>query len=158
MAHGELTLEGSSPGRLPFQIAMLASVRRTPAKLGLIVAMIVCAQVLWVGSPMLWLWIGSQMTSSQQGRMGPYFVIAIGILASTVAIAVALARLQRLYERVSGREALVRVRLPWLRSLRDERSTTEVTVLDLILVATAVGALVVLGLWFLFFAGSPLPG
>jgi hypothetical protein len=137
---------------------MLAT-RRTPAKVGLIASMVVCAQILWVGSPMLWLWIGSQMTSSQQGRMGPYFVIAIGILASTVAIALALARLQRLYENVSGQEARVRVRLPWLRSLRDERTPgTEVTVLDLILVTTAVIAVLVLAAWFLLFAGSPLPG
>ena len=136
---------------------MLAT-RRTPAKVGLIASMVVCAQILWVGSPMLWLWIGSQMTSSQQGRMGPYFVIAIGILASTVAIALALARLQRLYESVSGQEARVRVRLPWLRSLRDERTPgTEVTVLDLILVTTAVIAVLVLAAWFLLFAGSPLP-
>ena len=137
---------------------MLAT-RRTPAKVGLIASMVVCAQILWVGSPMLWLWIGSQMTSSQQGRMGPYFVIAIGILASTVAIALALARLQRLYESVSGQEARVRVRLPWLRSLRDERTPgTEVTVLDLILVTTAVIAVLVFAAWFLLFAGSPLPG
>jgi hypothetical protein len=138
---------------------MSTNVRKAPAKLGLIVAMILGAQILWVGSPALWLWIGSQMTSSQQGRMGPYFVVGIGILASTIAVAFGLARLQRMYEQVTGREPTVRVRLPWMRSLRDERSPgTEVTVLDLILVTTAVFAVLLLTLWFLFFAGSPLPG
>jgi hypothetical protein len=138
---------------------MLAGARRRPAQFGLIVAMIMGALTLWVGSPVLWLWIGSQMTSSQQGRMGPYFVVAIGILASTVAVAFGLARLQRLYEEVTGQEATVRVRLAWLRSLRDERSSdTRVTVLDLILVTTAVTAVLVFLVWFLFFAGSSLPG
>jgi hypothetical protein len=138
---------------------MLGSVPRKPAQFGLIVAMIFGALTLWVGSPALWLWIASQMTSSQQGRMGPYFVVAIGILASTVAVAFGLARLQRLYEQVTGQEATVRVRLAWLRSLRDDRSPdTRITVLDLILVTTAVVAILTFVVWFGFFAGSSLPG
>jgi hypothetical protein len=137
---------------------MLVGARRRPAQLGLIVSMILGALMLWVGNPVLWLWIGSQMTSSQQGRMGPYFVVAIGILASTVAVAFGLARLQRLYEEVTGQEATVRVRLAWLRSLRDERDPhTRITVLDLILVTTAVAAILTFAVWFLLFAGSPLP-
>ena len=100
---------------------MHASARRRPAQFGLILSMVLGALMLWVGSPVIWLWIGSQMTSSQQGRMGPYFVVAIGILASTIAVAFGLARLQRLYEEVTGQEATVRVRLAWLRSLRDDR-------------------------------------
>jgi hypothetical protein len=138
---------------------MTAGARRRPAQFGLIVAMILGALTLWVGSPVLWLWIGSQMTSSQQGRMGPYFVVAIGILASTVAVAFGLARLQRLYEEVTGQEATVQVRLAWLRSLRDERNPdTRITVLDLILVTTATVAVLAFLVWFLVFAGSPLPG
>jgi hypothetical protein len=136
---------------------MHTSVARAPAKVGLIASMVFCAMMLWVGSPALWLWIGSQMTSSQQGRMGPYFVVAIGILATTVAIALALARLQRAYERVTGQEATVHFRLAWLRSLRDDRDQgARVTVLDLILVTTAVLALLSLGVWFFFLAGSPI--
>jgi hypothetical protein len=138
---------------------MHARVSRKPAQFGLIVLMVLGALMLWVGSPVIWLWIGSQMTSSQQGRMGPYFVVAIGILASTIAVALGLARLQRLYEQVTGQEATVQFRLAWLRSLRDDRdANTRVTVLDLILVTTAVTAIVTFTAWFLLFAGSPLPG
>jgi hypothetical protein len=138
---------------------MLAGVPRKPAQLGLIILMILGALTLWVGSPVLWLWIGSQMTASQQARMGPYFVVAIGILASTIAVAFGLARLQRLYEQVTGQEATVRVRLAWLRSLRDDRNAdTRVTVLDLILVTTAMLGVLGFVVWFAFFAGSPLPG
>lgn len=138
---------------------MLGSIPRKPAQFGLIISMIFGAFMLWVGSPVIWLWIGSQMTSSQQGRMGPYFVVAIGILASTIAVAFGLARLQRLYEQVTGQEATVRVRLAWLRSLRDERNAdTRITVLDLILVTTAVLGILAFVVWFALFAGSPLPG
>jgi hypothetical protein len=132
---------------------------RRPAKLGLILLMILGALMLWVGSPVIWLWIGSQLTTSQQGEFGPYMLIAVGIIGSTIAVALLLARISRTYERVSGTVSTVRVRLPWLRSLRDERQQTrEVGVLDLILVVTAVAAITTLGVWFLFFAGSPLAG
>jgi hypothetical protein len=132
---------------------------KKPAKLGLILLMILGALTLWVGSPVMWLWIGSQMTTSQQGQFGPYMLVAVGIIGSTVAVALLLARLNRAYERVSGAETTVRVRLPWLRSLRDERpQTREIGVLDLILVLTAITAITTLAVWFVFFAGSPLGG
>jgi hypothetical protein len=138
---------------------MLTSVSNKAAKIGLIASMVLGALVMWVGSPVLWLWIGSQMTSSQQGEFGPYVVVGTGILGSTVAVALFLARMNRLYERVTDSATTVRVRLPWLRSLRDERAPApRITVLDLILVSTAVLAITSLGLWFLLLAGSPLPG
>ncbi len=128
-------------------------------KAGIAMLMILGALMLWLGNPVIWLWIGSQVTSSQAPGFGPYMLVGTGILASTVAVSMLLARLSRAYERVSGRAATVRVRLPWLRSLRDERSHgTEVTVLDLILVSTALTAILVLVVWFALFAGSPLPG
>jgi hypothetical protein len=132
---------------------------RTPAKFGLIVLMIVCAQMLWLGNPVIWLWIGSQMSSSQQAGSGPYIVIALGILGSTVVVAMVLARLDRTYRNLTGYTPTVRVRLPWLRSLRDEpgSGSRELTVLDAILVATALAAILIATAWFFFLAGSPLP-
>jgi hypothetical protein len=140
------------------EVPMGARTKR-PAQLGLIALMVLGALMLWVGSPVIWLWIGSQVTSSQQGQFGPYVLVGFGILASTIAVSLLLARLSRIYERVTGHDTSVRVRLPWLRSLRDERApTTRVTVLDLILVLTAIAAITTLVIWFLAFAGSSLPG
>jgi hypothetical protein len=120
--------------------------------------MVLGSLMLWLGNPVIWLWIGSQMTESQQGEFGPYTVVALGILGSTVAISLLLARLHRLYQQVSGDDATVRVRLAWLRSLRDDpRSDARVTVLDLILVISALMAILGFAAWFLLFAGSPLP-
>src|SRR5688572_21108346 len=100
---------------------MLTSIPNKAARLGLITLMVLGAVTMWVGSPVLWLWIGSQLTSSQQGEFGPYVLVGTGILGSTVAVALFLARVNRAYERVTG-SATVNVRLPWLRSLRDERA------------------------------------
>jgi hypothetical protein len=133
--------------------------RKKLTQAGLIAAMVLGGLMLWLGNPVIWLWIGSHMTGSQQGRLGPYMAVAGGILASTIAVAWLLARVNRLYQEATGSVSTVRVRLPWLRSLRGESdSRPEITVLDFVLVATAIMGIVIFGLWFLFLAGSPLPG
>jgi hypothetical protein len=138
---------------------MLSATGKKSAQLGLIVLMFLSAMMIWLGSPIIWLWIGSQVTSSQAPGFGPYMLVGTGILVSTGLLAYALARLNRAYEQVVGEARTVRVRLPWLRSLRDERSpATRLTVLDFILVLTALTAIVTFAAWFLFFAGSSLPG
>jgi hypothetical protein len=124
----------------------------------LIALMALGGLMLWLGNPVIWLWIGSQTTGAQQGRMGPYVLVAAGILVSTVLVSLGLARLNRVYQSVSGQVTTVRVRLPWMRSLRgDEDARPEVTVLDFILVVTALSCVATFLFWFVFLAGSPLP-
>ena len=126
---------------------------------GLIALMALGGLMLWFGNPVIWLWIGSHTTGSQQGRMGPYLLIVFGILVSTVIVSLALSRLNRTYQAVTGHVSTVRVRLPWLRSLRGEQEgRPEVTVLDFVLVATAISAILTFVFWFFVFAGSSLPG
>jgi hypothetical protein len=91
--------------------------------------------------------------------MGPYVLVAFGILVSTVIVSLALSRLNRAYQAVTGHIQTVRVRLPWMRSLRgEEDSRPEVTVLDFVLVATALSAIITFVFWFFVLAGSSLPG
>jgi hypothetical protein len=131
---------------------------RRARQAGLVALMVVGGLMLWFGNPVIWLWIGSQMSETQRASMGPYFVVALGILASTVAVSVALARVHRRYQEVSGHVPTVRVRLPWMRSLRgEEDSRPEVTVLDVVVVSTALLGIAAAVVWFLFLAGSPLP-
>jgi hypothetical protein len=131
---------------------------RRAKQTGLVGLMVLGGLMLWFGNPVIWLWIGSQMTETQGVSMGPYFVVAIGILASTVAVAFGLARIHRTYQEVSGRIPTVRVRLPWMRSLRgEEDSRPEVTVLDVVVVLTAFVGIAAALVWFLFLAGSSLP-
>jgi hypothetical protein len=125
---------------------------------GLVALMVIGGLMLWFGNPVIWLWIGSQMSENQGASMGPYFVVALGIVASTVAVSWALMRVHRRYQDVSGHTPTVRVRLPWMRSLRGEGdSRPEVTVLDVVVVCTALLGLLAALFWFLVLAGSPLP-
>jgi hypothetical protein len=137
---------------------MLAGLSRKAAAAVLIVAMSFAALLLWVGIPIGWLWIGSQLVSSSQPSMGPYAVVAIGIIASVVIDALILSRLNRTYQRVTQTDGNVRVQLPWLKSMRGERETRrEASVLDIILVGSVTLAGLSMLLWWLFLAGSPLP-
>jgi hypothetical protein len=138
---------------------MLAGLSKKAAAAVLIVAMSVAALFLWVGIPIGWLWIGSQLVSSSQPSMGPYAVVAIGIIASVVIDAMILSRLNRTYQRVTDTDGQVRIQLPWLKSMRGEREAPRQTsVLDIILVGSVTLAGLSILLWWVFLAGSPLPG
>jgi hypothetical protein len=131
---------------------------RKAEQAGLVTLMVLGGLMLWFGNPVIWLWIGSQMSETQRASMGPYAVVALGIIASTVLVAVALARIHKRYQDVSGHTPTVRVRLPWMRSLRgEEDSRPEVTVLDVVVVLTALMGLCAALVWFFALAGSPLP-
>jgi hypothetical protein len=97
------------------------------------------------------------MVDSSQPSMGPYMLVAFGILVSVILDAMLLSRLNRRYQRVTGTDGQVRVQLPWMKSMRGEREAgLETTVLDVILVVTVALAGISLALWFALFAGSPL--
>jgi hypothetical protein len=134
------------------------TIGRKLSQAGLITLMVLGGLMLWFGNPVIWLWIGSQMSESQRASMGPYAVVALGIVASTILVAWGLARIHRRYQEVSGYTPTVRVRLPWMRSVRgEEDSRPEVTVLDVVVVLTALLGLFAALVWFVAFAGSPLP-
>jgi hypothetical protein len=125
---------------------------------GLVTVMVLGGLMLWFGNPVLWLWIGSQMSENQRASMGPYAVVAIGIIVSTILVSLGMARIHRRYQEVSGHTPTVRVRLPWMRSVRgEEDSRPEVTVLDVVVVTTALLGLMAALVWFVALAGSPLP-
>jgi hypothetical protein len=124
----------------------------------LIVLMVFLSLMLWIGIPLGWLYIGSQMVNTTQPSMGPYMVVGIGIVASVIVDAILLSRLHHAYERVKGDDAKVRVPLPWLRSMRGERSSGRPTsVLDIIMVGTVAMAAIAATLWFFLLAGDPTP-
>lgn len=111
---------------------------------------------LWIGIPVLWLWIASKLQESTDPRMGPYVLVLVGIIASMIVVAKLLSRLNAVYERLTGRSAHVRVQLPWMKSMRGERTSGRPrTVLDVVMVVSVLTALAAFGIWFVFFAGSP---
>lgn len=129
------------------------------AKVALIALMAVGSIFLWIGIPVGWLWIGSQIQSdSGQASFGLYLGVLAGIIISMVVIGKLLWSLNGVYGRLTGSE-VVRVRMPWHRSLRGEQEGRHPrTVLDVVMVATVLTAALVFGIWFFFLAGSSLPG
>ena len=132
---------------------------KSMAKISLIGVMAVGSVVLWLGLPVLWLWIGSLIQSgSQQPGFTPYVVVLVGLVVSMVVFGRLLSRTNALYEQVTGTAPEVRVRMPWHRSMRgDDDSRPPRRVLDVVMVTSVTLAMIVFLVWFLFFAGSSLP-
>jgi hypothetical protein len=105
--------------------------------------MVVGSLVLWIGAPLLWLWLGSQIegaTASVGAAIGAAF---IGAVLTIVLVAAILSKLSNFYRanRVS-------------RGLDDPGHF----VLEVVLVVSASVALFAFVIWFFFLAGAePLP-
>ena len=132
-------------------------------KFVLIASMSLGSVAVWVGNPMLWLWITSRLQSTQ-ARMGPYALMLVGITATAIVLGKVLVRLNRKYGEVTGSTPTVHVIVPWRRSLRGGRSQARetdgrlpVSVLDVVMVASVTVAVVALAIWFLVVNPTP-PG
>jgi hypothetical protein len=127
--------------------------------LALLVVMVVGSFILWLAVPLGWLWVGSKINQSLDPSFGAYVAIAIGIPATMLVLFTLLRRVDAAHQELTGTLSDAKpVPPPWRRSMRDERNMHAPTsALDIILVATAIAAGLVLLVWFAFFAGSPLP-
>ena len=126
--------------------------------ISLIALMAVGSVMMWLGVPYLWIYFVSKSVKSSQPTMGPYVALLFGIPISMVIVGKLLAKLNRTYGRVTQTTPEVRVRMPWHRSMRGERDAGHPrTVLDVVMVGSVSVALLLFGLWFAIFAGSPLP-
>jgi hypothetical protein len=124
----------------------------------LIALMAVGSILLWLGIPVGWLYLVSRLVKSSQPSMGPYVLLIVGIPASMIVVGKALSKLNRVYGEVTGTTPTMRVRSPWMKSMRGEReSGRERTVLDVVMVWSVALALLCFGVWFFAFAGSSLP-
>jgi hypothetical protein len=108
-----------------------------------VLIMFIGSLVLWIGTPLLWLWIGSQIqgaTASLGTALGAMF---IGVVATISLIASILAKLSNVYR------ANCRAR---------GRDDPGHFVLEGVLVVSAGFTLAAFVVWFFFFAGtSPVP-
>lgn len=121
-------------------------------------AMLLAAFSLWTAIPLSWVYIGSKLSQTQFPSGGPYAVVALGIGASVLFVAWLIGRLNGLYVRITGTNRLGPMRPNWLRSMRDTAPPQgSVTVVEAVLMSSAMLAAVALTLWFFFLAGSPLP-
>lgn len=122
------------------------------------VVMLLAALSLWTAIPLSWIYIGSKLSETQFPSGGPYLVVAVGILVSIVVVAWLIARLNRLYMRITGTNRLTPMRPSWLKSMRDTAPATEATtVVEAVLMGSVLLAALVFTAWFFLLAGSPLP-
>ena len=130
---------------------------KLPAAL-LILLMAVGSVVLWIGVPLGWIWLASNIVDSSEPSLTPYVMVLVGIPLTMVVVGKGLSQLNRVYGEVTGTTPTVRVVLPWHRSMRGERDAGHPrTVLDVVMVCSVTVALVLFGLWFFLFAGSSIP-
>jgi hypothetical protein len=117
---------------------------------------------LWTGAPLVALWVGSKVVGQKQLTIGAVFTVVFVLAVLVFALAIALVKLSAAYDRLIGRPTRER-RLTWLRSMRDEGWREELdkqlgtTALEWIVMATVWIAVIVFLVWFIAFAGSPLP-
>ena len=119
---------------------------------------------VWTGSPLLALWIGSEVQGEETQPSMAAFAAVIGSLAVfSFVLYQALKRLSYAYRETTGTLPTVRSHAPWLRSMRGERpehqeakagvgGPEQIVVICVILAAVAFEA------WFFFFSGSSLGG
>jgi hypothetical protein len=131
----------------------------SPVALLLVLMMAAGSIVMWVGLPLGLIWVASAITDSSQPTMGPYLLILIGLPLGMVAIGKALGALDRVHGRITGRLDDGPQRAAWLQSMRDERGPRrkQRSVLDTVMIVSVLAAVAVGGVWFIAFAGSPLP-
>ena len=119
---------------------------------------------VWTGSPLLALWIGSQVQGEESQPSMAAFAAVIGSLAVfSFVLYQALKRLSYAYRETTGTLPTVRSHAPWLRSMRGERPEYEATKASVggpeqIVVVCVILAAVAFEVWFFFFSGSSLGG
>ena len=113
-----------------------------PASVLLVVLMLAGCLFLWVGVPLGWLWIGSQIQAS--ASLGTALMVTMtGVIVTIVLVVAALAWLNRCHA-----------------ELREARNlpASDQSALEVMFVASAAIAVVVFTVWFFAFAGaSPIP-
>ena len=132
----------------------------SPVALVLVLLMAAGSMVMWIGLPIGLIWLASALTDSSQPSMGPYLLILVGLPVGMFAIGKLLGMLDRAHGHITGRLDDGPRRAAWLQSMRDERGPRRRrrSVLDTVMIVSVLAAIVVGGIWFIAFAGSPLPG
>lgn len=118
-----------------------------PASAVLVLLMLAGCLFLWIGVPLGWLWIGSQIQGS--ASLGTALMITmIGIIGTILLVVWALSWL-------NSRHAAIQERRD---ERRDDPRLRRSSALEVMLVTSAGIAVVIFSVWFFGFAGAaPLP-
>ena len=114
-------------------------VRAGSSAILIVLIMFIGSLVLWIGTPLLWLWVGSQIQGATASLGTALGVMMIGVVVTIAVLAAVLSKLSNVY-----RASCVS------RGHPDPGHF----VLEGVLVVSAGIMLAVFAVWFLFFAGA----
>jgi hypothetical protein len=129
------------------------------AEAALAVCIVVGSCILWIGIPLGGFWLAGELTTSAEGFL---FAVLGGVPLTMGVFGWLLYRLNDLYEGLRGADRHAAVgRAAWLVSSSDERgklrrARAPRSLIDVAMTASAISALVVLLVWFFFFAHMTL--
>ena len=117
-------------------------------------AIVVGSAVLWIGIPLLGLWLAGRFTTTPEAFL---FATLGGIPLAMVGFGWVLYRINALYMRSRGPDASGRQRSAWLVSLSDEggssrRARAPRRLIDVAMTVSLCTALVLMVVWFFFFS------
>jgi hypothetical protein len=119
----------------------------------LVLLMAVGSILMWVGVPAFWLWLASQLASSSTPSLGLYVLVLVGIAVTMGVVAKLLGIVNRMHMQLNGRLPSQRQETVWLKSMRGDSSKRREQGVLANVMAFSVGlALVVMAIWFFFFA------
>jgi hypothetical protein len=120
---------------------MRAALRTGAGAVLVLLIMFIGSLVLWIGTPLLWLWIGSQVQGATDSLGAALAAAFPGAVVTIAALASVLAKLSDVYRQ--NRRA---------RGLDDPGHL----VLEAVLVVSAAVTLTAFVVWFLFLSGANL--
>jgi hypothetical protein len=119
---------------------------------GLVVLMAAGSLLLWIGVPAAWLLLTRGMESA------PRFVVTIvGCVITMAAVGWLLFRLDGVYARIAGIDGPEAEPASWERRVGEKPGSRPMTLLERMLVGSALVAVVALIVWWAFFADSSSP-
>jgi hypothetical protein len=122
---------------------MRALLRNGTGAMLVVLIMFIGSLVLWVGTPLLWLWVGSQIQGATESLGAALGAMFIGVVITITFLASVLAKLSDFYRG---------------NCVARGHSDPGHTVLEAVLVVSAGLTLTIFAIWFLFVAGaSPVP-
>jgi hypothetical protein len=108
-----------------------------------VLIMSVGSLVLWVGTPLLWLWVGSQVQGATDSLSVALAAMFFGVIAWVTALAWLMARLSGAHR---------------TNAIANGQDDPGHVMLERVLIVSAAIVLVVFGIWFFLLAGaSPIP-
>ena len=121
--------------------------------IGIVTLLAVGSLALWTAIPAGWLWVVRELDPAS----ARYLVAITGCVATMAGTAVLLYRLEAVYEAMRGTRHEGGPP-SWLRAVNDDGAAARrMSLLDVMLVASAVVALIALVVWWALLADNPSP-